>query len=189
MLSPQQKTVSARRRPAAGALRVATFETSLGWMAVALRDGRVVRAAFGDRTPRGAVSRLGMPDELEVVDQLTPAEEGLVARLKAFADGTPDDLRDIPIDTGHLTKFALRVVQQCRRIPVGQTLSYAELAARAGSPNAARAVGNVMKSNRFPLLVPCHRVVGAGRSIGGYSAASGLEMKRRLLAREGVYLD
>jgi methylated-DNA-[protein]-cysteine S-methyltransferase len=170
-------------------LRIAAFDTSLGWMAVAFRDGRVVRATFGDGTPGGAVSRLDTPDEMEVVEQLTPAEEAVVARLMAFANGMPDDLRDIPIDTRHLTKFALRVVQQCRRIPLGQTLSYAELAARAGSPGAARAVGNVMKANRFPLLVPCHRVVGAGRTIGGYSAASGLEMKRRLLAREGVYLD
>lgn len=130
-----------------------------------------------------------MPADAEIVEELLPTESAVVARLQAYAAGADDDLLDIPIDTNRLTKFARRVVEQCRRIPAGETLSYAELAARSGSPGAARAVGNVMATNRFPLLVPCHRVVGSGRTIGGYSAASGLEMKRRLLAREGVYFD
>jgi methylated-DNA-[protein]-cysteine S-methyltransferase len=85
---------------------------------------------------------------------------------------------------GH-TAFQRRVIRCCRQIPWGATRSYAELAARAGSPRAARAVGAVMAANRFPLIVPCHRVIGARGSLGGYSAPTGLVMKSRLLAREG----
>ncbi|MEX1224432.1 MAG: MGMT family protein, partial [Pirellulales bacterium] len=72
----------------------------------------------------------------------------------------------------------------CRRIPIGQTMSYAELAAVAGSPGAARAVGNIMAGNRVPIIVPCHRVVGSGGSLGGYSSSGGLRTKRRLLSLE-----
>ncbi|MEO1971721.1 MAG: MGMT family protein, partial [Pirellulaceae bacterium] len=64
-------------------------------------------------------------------------------------------------------------------------ISYAGLAVAAGSPAAARAVGNVMRTNRYPLLIPCHRVVGSG-SLGGYSAPDGLDMKQRLLQMEQV---
>ncbi|MEQ8789372.1 MAG: MGMT family protein [Pirellulaceae bacterium] len=184
-----QRAASSRRNPVQSPLRVTAFDTELGWLAIAFRNELVARVAFGHRTPREAVQGLDMLDEAEIVQRLTPAEQAIAARLQAFAKGAADDLRDIPLDTRRLTKFALRVVEQCRRIPPGETLSYAELADKAGSPAAARAVGNVMRSNRFPLIVPCHRVVGAGRSIGGYSAADGLEMKRRLLALEGVYLD
>jgi methylated-DNA-[protein]-cysteine S-methyltransferase len=63
--------------------------------------------------------------------------------------------------------------------------TYGDLAAAIGSPGAARAVGSVMARNCFPLIVPCHRVLGAGGSLGGYSAPDGLRMKRRLLAMEG----
>ena len=71
-------------------------------------------------------------------------------------------------------------------MPRGETVSYAELAGRAGSPNAARAVGGVMAGNRVPLLVPCHRVVGAGGRLGGFSAPTGVELKKRLLALEAA---
>ena len=110
----------------------------------------------------------------------------LVVRiLQAFADGKSDDFLDVELDLDHLTTFARRVIGQCRKIKFGSVLTYGQLASKAKSPNAARAVGSVMRKNRFPLIVPCHRVVGAGISLGGYSAPDGLDMKRRLLAMEG----
>jgi methylated-DNA-[protein]-cysteine S-methyltransferase len=108
----------------------------------------------------------------------------LVRRLQAFAAGQPDALGDIRIDPGPLTDFQRRVLRQCRRIPYGQTLSYAELAAKAGFSRAARAVGNCMAGNRIPLIIPCHRVVCADGRLGSYSAPGGTSMKRRLLALE-----
>ena len=95
------------------------------------------------------------------------------------------DFSDVPLALDHLTPFGRRVVAACRRIPWGQTRSYGELAAECGSPGAARAVGSVMAKNRYPLIVPCHRVLAAGGELGGYSAPDGLKMKRRLLAMEG----
>ena len=108
--------------------------------------------------------------------------------LTAFAAGRSDELLDIEVDYGVTTPFQRRVLDACRAIPPGETLSYAQVAQLAGAPGAARAVGNVMRSNKLPLVVPCHRVVGSGNCLGGYSAPEGLAMKRRLMQREGVAL-
>jgi methylated-DNA-[protein]-cysteine S-methyltransferase len=104
--------------------------------------------------------------------------------LQAFARKPDDDFLDLQLDVVNSTEFQLAVVRHCRAIPIGGTLTYGELARAAGHPRAARAVGQVMATNRFPLIVPCHRVVGSNGSLGGYSARDGLNMKRRLLDRE-----
>ena len=83
-----------------------------------------------------------------------------------------------------LTPFARKVLKLLMDVPYGTTISYGELAARAGSPRAARGVGNIMGRNRWGLIIPCHRVVGAN-GIGGYGGL-GVSMKRYLLGIEGV---
>ena len=110
----------------------------------------------------------------------------LAERIQSYAAGTDEDFSDVPLDLSHLTEFQRRVVKECRRIRVGQTLSYADLAAKAGSPGAARAVGNTMARNRFPIVVPCHRVIGSAGSLGGFSAPSGISLKRRMLDLEAA---
>ena len=82
------------------------------------------------------------------------------------------------------TPFQLRVWQELRRIPWGQTISYGELARRVGNPKASRAVGQANAVNPIPLIIPCHRVIAADGGLGGYS--SGLDRKRRLLRHEGA---
>ena len=108
----------------------------------------------------------------------------LVELVGSYAAGEPVDFTHVPIACGHLSTFARRIVRACRRIPYGETVSYGTLAARCGSPGAARAVGRVMASNRYPLVVPCHRVLGAGGRLGGFSAPQGVRMKKRLLDME-----
>jgi methylated-DNA-[protein]-cysteine S-methyltransferase len=83
-----------------------------------------------------------------------------------------------------LTEFQQKVQKLCRQIPFGTTMTYGELAAKAGAPGAARAVGICMARNCFPLVVPCHRVVPAGGRLGNYSAPGGTETKQRLLDME-----
>ena len=82
------------------------------------------------------------------------------------------------------TPFEQRVYAAIRRIPRGQTRSYAWVAQRLGKPGAARAVGQALKRNPFAPRVPCHRVVRSDGSLGGYSARGGLRRKRHLLLRE-----
>ena len=94
------------------------------------------------------------------------------------------DFSDVAIQLDHRTEFDRMVTAGCRRIAWGKTRSYAELATDVGHPGAARAVGNVMRRNPIPLIVPCHRVVGAAGRLGGFSAPGGLATKRWLLELE-----
>jgi methylated-DNA-[protein]-cysteine S-methyltransferase len=91
---------------------------------------------------------------------------------------------DIPIDWRLHDGFGRRVLRATARIPFGKVLTYAEVAAKAGSPRGYRAAGNALGSNRMPIVVPCHRVVASGGKIGGYTG--GLERKEFLLELEGV---
>ena len=84
--------------------------------------------------------------------------------------------------------FFARVYDACRRVGYGQVVTYGELARMVGRPGAARAVGAAMAGNPVPLIVPCHRVVAANGRLGGFSAAGGTALKRRLLALERVRL-
>ncbi|MCR4412656.1 MAG: methylated-DNA--[protein]-cysteine S-methyltransferase [Thermoguttaceae bacterium] len=145
--------------------------------------GPVVRhLTFGHRSPRAAARAIVARLPGDIREEAWNAD--LVARLQAYAEGSPEDFRDIAIDPGPQTPFRARVIARCRDIPWGTTVTYGDLAARAGSPRAARAVGNCMAANRIPLIVPCHRVVGAGGGLGGFSAPGRLSTKRRLLALE-----
>lgn len=89
---------------------------------------------------------------------------------------------DAPVDFSGLPAFTTRVLKACHQIPPGQTLSYGELAQKAGNAQAARAVGQVMHNNPVPLFIPCHRVVGSDGSLTGFGG--GLDMKEALLDME-----
>jgi methylated-DNA-[protein]-cysteine S-methyltransferase len=110
----------------------------------------------------------------------------LTKRLARFFAGERDDFLDVEIDLDEATPFQRAVAEALRRIPYGQLVTYGELAALAGYPGAARAVGSFCAHNRFAIVVPCHRVVAAG-GIGPYGSL-GTDYKRRLLALEGASL-
>jgi methylated-DNA-[protein]-cysteine S-methyltransferase len=90
----------------------------------------------------------------------------------------------VKVDWTRLSGFTRKALQVCAKIPYGKTLSYGEVAERAGSPGGARAVGQAMSKNPFPIVVPCHRVLASGGRIGGFSG--GLHFKRALLDLEGA---
>ena len=114
------------------------------------------------------------------------SENDLTARFRSYFAGERPDFSDVRLDLEGYTPFHVAVVETLRRVPYGEVVTYGELAALAGRPNAPRAAGSACAQNRFPLVVPCHRVVSA-TGIGGYGA-SGVEVKRRLLGLEGVSL-
>jgi AraC family transcriptional regulator of adaptative response/methylated-DNA-[protein]-cysteine methyltransferase len=156
-------------------IRWAVVESSLGPMLVAATDKGVCRLSFG----RGR-------EELERLFPNAELVEGgadfaaLVQRVVAAVDD-PASGRDIPVDVRG-TAFQERVWQELRRIPPGETRSYAEIAAAAGNPTAVRAAGSANGANHVPVLIPCHCVIRSDGSLGGY--AYGLDIKRELLARE-----
>jgi methylated-DNA-[protein]-cysteine S-methyltransferase len=108
----------------------------------------------------------------------------LAVRVTDYLAGAAVPLDDVELDFSWATTFQRAVAEALRRVPRGEVVTYGELAALAGYPGAARAAGSFCASNRFALFVPCHRVVGAS-GIGGYGA-TGIGVKRRLLALEGI---
>lgn len=150
------------------------------------------------RTPVGEIrvySREGLP----VLISLPPAREGgrpsphpptpavreVLEALEGYFAGKeiPHELPGRLISTLGRTPFAASVLLEVSRIPRGSTLSYGEVAARVGKPRAARAVGNTMARNPFPIIIPCHRVVCRDGSPGGFGGGEAL--KARLLRGEG----
>ena len=113
-------------------------------------------------------------------------EHPLGARLRRFFAGEPVSFDDVELDLEWCTPFQLAVAETLRRVPRGEVVTYGELAALAGYPGAQRAAGSFCAHNRFPIVVPCHRVVAAA-GIGSYGS-QGIEYKRRLLALEDVAL-
>jgi methylated-DNA-[protein]-cysteine S-methyltransferase len=166
------------------------FDSQLGWMALAWRDDRLTRFTFGHPSRSAALASLEADGIAVSRGAASPPAwiRTLADRLAAYAAGRDEQFDDVPLDLGHLSAFQARVVKACRRISRGRVRTYGELAAFCGSAGAARAVGNVMAQNRYPIIVPCHRVVGCAGSLGGFSARDGINMKRRMLEMEGATL-
>jgi methylated-DNA-[protein]-cysteine S-methyltransferase len=95
---------------------------------------------------------------------------------------------DLPLDLSGLPPFTAAVLRRLVRVPYGTTVTYGELAAAVGSPGAARAVGRAMAINPLPLVIPCHRVVGTGGKMTGYSGGEGIATKEWLLEHERLQL-
>lgn len=159
------------------------FPSKIGWIGLLHRGYELLQIRIGFHARRDVFQEfrdheLGpkRPDETEKL---------WIEIFQNYGSGEPVSFDEFSICTLGMTPFQLRVVDACREIPFGETLSYGELAARSGSPNAARAVGTVMRKNRFPLVVPCHRVV-ASNGLGGFSAPDGTKLKMRLLEIEGI---
>lgn len=165
-------------REAAGVHRD-TMESPVGRLVLATTESGVVAIAFGGppspevSSARSGVGPMGEPPRMvEVKRQLG---EYFGGRRREF---------DVEIDWSRVRGFRRRVLQELAEVPFGEVTTYGELAARSGSPGAARAVGSAMAANPLPILVPCHRVLRSGMKLGGYSG--GLDVKRWLLAHEGI---
>jgi len=157
------------------------FPSELGSMAVCFDGDRLVQLTFDHGSRSSALRSIGAVTSTE---DPSPSQRSVVDLLTAYAAGEPVDLSRIEVSLPWTTPFALRVVEACRGIGYGEELSYGEVARIAGSPGAARAVGNIMAKNPIPLVIPCHRVIGSHGALGGYSARGGLAVKERLLAME-----
>ena len=154
-----------------------TFSTPFGPFSIVLDgDGAVVATALGGDAELKRLFQRGelIRDTQLVAEARRQATEFFAGKRQHF------ELKFAP----HGTSFQKKVWAALRRIPYGETRSYGQIAAEVGSPGAARAVGRANATNPICVLVPCHRVIGADGSLTGF--ALGEEMKRRLLAHEGV---
>ncbi|HEY1503885.1 MAG TPA: methylated-DNA--[protein]-cysteine S-methyltransferase [Stellaceae bacterium] len=168
------------------AAQYALFDTPLGRCGIAWNahgiTGLQLPEASDTATRAKLLDKLGAAEPASPPAEVQRAIDGINELLR----GKPSDLAAVPLDMSGVPPFHRRVYDAVRAIPPGASLSYGEVAAKAEAPGAARAVGQAMRRNPFSILVPCHRVFGAGGKIGGYSAHGGLATKLRLLSMEAA---
>ena len=170
------------------------FDTPLGPMAV-IAAARGVRRVLLPPAPAAGSEKVSGTLRLKVPDTFSdaapgPASDPAARKMAARAEREIVEYLagrrrrfTVPADLSAAPPFHRKVLAALARVPYGRTVTYGQLAARAGRPRAARAVGQAMARNPVPLLIPCHRVVAGGGGLGGFGG--GLDLKRRLLAIEG----
>jgi methylated-DNA-[protein]-cysteine S-methyltransferase len=165
------------------------FETAIGWCGLAWGE----RGLVGLRTPDGgaAETRAKLARRFPGAAEAEPPTEvrRTIDAIVALLAGEARDLSDVELDMEGVPPFHRRVYEVARTIPPGKTLSYGEIAARIGEAGEARAVGEALGKNPFPIVVPCHRVLAAGGKLGGFSARGGVATKLKMLAIEGALAD
>ncbi len=171
------------KRNTGRAVGIATCQTAFGWVGVAWSELGLEAITLPSATEPEALGRLPessgpLPEPPKGLD--VPA---LLDKLRRYFEGEPVTF-DEPLNPAVGTDFQRRVWLLTREIPRGETRTYGQLARMAGSADAARAVGQTMARNPWPILVPCHRVVGSDGSLTGFGG--GMAMKRRMLRLEGV---
>jgi len=171
------------------AQRFVLFETIIGRCGVAWGDRGLIGLQLPETSPGAAWARLRkrFPDAVE--SEPTAEIEALIERIRDLLAGGRDDLADIPLDLDGQSPFNLRVYEIARAITPGETSTYGEVAKAMGEPGAARAVGKALGENPWPIVVPCHRVLGASGTMGGFSAPGGAETKAKLLTIERARTD
>ena len=151
-------------------------------------EWRLARTSLGHRTRRAALEAVEISSGDGNDYSTSPVPIDLGSYLAAWAEGESVDFADVAIDRGPASAFRWAVTQACRQIPLGQVVTYGDLARRVNRPAAARAVGRVMATNPLPIIVPCHRVVASGGAMRGFSAAGGIATKERMLRMEQATL-
>jgi methylated-DNA-[protein]-cysteine S-methyltransferase len=184
---PSDPPAVAGRAEEEGLLDVAytSVDSPLGPLVVAATPQGLVRVSYtefrGEDEVLEDLARRVSPRVLEAPARL----DGVRRELDEYFDGRREEF-DTPIDWSYLAGFTREVLRATARIGFGEVSTYAGVAEEAGSPRAVRAAGNALGANPMPVIVPCHRVLRTGGSLGGYTG--GLERKEFLLRLEGTLL-
>jgi len=159
-------------------LGIIWFDTAIGHCGLAWNEHGVV-GAYLPGGQRPAIVEASPPQFVTAA----------IARIQALLRGAKIDLADVPLDLTGVPEFHRRVYEVTSTIPAGKTLTYGQVADRLGEPGAAQAVGRALGANPVPIIVPCHRVVGADGRMVGFSAPGGTDTKRAMLVIEGAIPD
>ncbi len=168
--------------PAMTALSYALVPTALGTFGIAWSAAGLARLVLAEADAARVEARLARFGALPA--QLADGLAGLASDIARYAEGEPVDFAAVPLDLAGAPGFDRDIWTAARALSHGETVTYGELAARAGHPGAAHETGAALGRNPVPLVVPCHRIVAAGGRLGGFSAPGGAVTKARLLAHE-----
>lgn len=165
------------------------FDTPIGACALAWSRDRLRGVQLPERDPSATADRIAARFPEGIWAEPSAAARDVAAEIVELLSGAPNALLDIPIDEEALSEFDRAVYGATRRVLPGRTSTYGAIAAEIGSPGEARAVGQSLGRNPFPIVVPCHRVLAAGRRAGGFSGAGGVTTKLRMLTIERAKTD
>ena len=157
---------------------IAAFDTALGTCAIRWTAAGIASV----RLPSPRTAALPRASDIEVPDAVRAAIDAIVAVL----DGQARDLGFVRLDERAIDPLRREVYAATRTVAPGTTVTYGQIARAIGRPDGARDVGAALARNPFPIVVPCHRVVGANGKLTGFSAPGGLATKRRMLELEGA---
>jgi methylated-DNA-[protein]-cysteine S-methyltransferase len=166
----------------------AMFDTAVGRCAIAWSERGITGVQLPERDDAATRARLLRRNAGARESPPPPEVARAIDDIVALIRGEQRDLSTIALDTEGVPDFNRRVYEVARTIAPGTTLTYGAIAKELGAPDA-RGVGEALGQNPIPIIVPCHRVVAAGRKTGGFSAPGGAATKLRLLAIEGARLD
>ena len=171
-----------RRKGSRHGERFSLWQAPIGWIAVVTGSAGVVEITSSpdDATIIRRFAEI-YPEAREGSDKISDVA---LTQLKDYFAGIRREF-DLALDWRELSPFAVDILGALQEVPYGATIGYGELAALAGRRGAARAVGRVMAGNPFPIVVPCHRVLGSNGAMTGYSGGKGIATKEWLLAFEG----
>ena len=168
-------------------MNYAMFDTAVGRCALVWRGDKLTRVLLpseSDDATRTSIKRR-MANAKETA---APAfVETIIAKIARLCAGNTVSFEDAPLDRSGLEPLANRIYDILLQVPFGETTTYGAIAEELGDKNLSRAVGAAMGANPFPIIIPCHRVTGAGGKMGGFTAPGGAETKRRLLEIEGAF--
>lgn len=159
------------------------FTTPIGDCGVAWRGELIVATRLPDKTPEATIAGL-VSRTAATKGEPGPAVRRVIEAMVALLEGEQTDLSFIACDFSGIDPFSLKVVGITRSIPAGATTTYGAIAQKLGDKQRAREVGQALGRNPFPVIVPCHRVVGANGRLTGFSAAGGIQTKLKMLAIE-----
>jgi methylated-DNA-[protein]-cysteine S-methyltransferase len=164
----------------------ALFDTAIGRCGIAWSAAGIVGLQLPEASDAAAMRRLRR--RFPALAWATPpaAIGAAIARIAAFLGGAADDFASLALDESEVGAFDRAVYRAAQAIPAGATSTYGAVASGLGDPALARAVGQALGRNPWPIVVPCHRVTGADGKMGGFSAPGGRATKLRLLEIEGA---
>ncbi len=159
------------------------FETALGSFGIAWTDQGVKATNLPEATGQATANRLAQRAQADTGEPPQDIKRAMAA-ISDLLDGKDADLSFIVCDDAELTALERRIHALARAIPIGQTRTYGDIATELGDKQLSRVVGRAMGSNPYPVIVPCHRVMGADGKLTGFSAHGGVKTKLRLLEIE-----
>jgi methylated-DNA-[protein]-cysteine S-methyltransferase len=164
----------------------ALFDTVIGRCAVAWSDAGLIGVQLPEANDEIAGLRLAKRFPAAVPAPPPPAIEAAMSRIGAFLAGASDDFATLTLDEAGIGEFERAVYRETRAIPAGATSTYGAIATALGNVRESRRVGQALGRNPWPIVIPCHRVTGAGGWMGGFSAPGGRDTKLKLLELEGA---